>query len=93
MSVDSSLNSSSSTCSDVNISILNDTTHENVDDGRGKNEFNNNNNGDNLDRNHNVIDKEINEDNKENRIQSVDHHCNINVIDKNQVSIYIFSSI
>ncbi|CAH8603317.1 unnamed protein product [Schistosoma haematobium] len=82
MSVDSSLNSSS-TCSDVNISILNDTTHENVDDGRGKNEFNNNN-GDNLDRNHNMIDKEINEDNKENRIQSVDHHCNINVIDKNQ---------
>ncbi|VDO50377.1 unnamed protein product [Schistosoma margrebowiei] len=83
MSVDSSLNSSS-TCSDVNISILNDTTHENADDGRGKNEFNNNNNGDNLDRNHNMIDKEINEDNKENRIESVDHHCNINVIDKNQ---------
>ncbi|CAI2730937.1 unnamed protein product [Schistosoma spindalis] len=82
MSVDSSLNSSS-TCSDVNISILNDTTHENVDDCRGNNECNNNS-GDNLDRNHNMIDKEINEDNKENRIQSIDHHCNINVMDKNQ---------
>ncbi|CAH8583738.1 unnamed protein product [Schistosoma rodhaini] len=85
MSVDSSLNSSS-TSSDVNIAVLNDTTHENANDGCDNNEYNNNNiNGDdNLDRNHNMVDREINEDNKENRILLVDHHCSINAIDKNQ---------
>ncbi|XP_018652456.1 hypothetical protein Smp_055640 [Schistosoma mansoni] len=31
-----------------------------------------------------MVDREINEDNKENRILLVDHHCNINAIDKNQ---------